>query len=65
MTPDILAGADLSLLIINLFRAFIYALADATRVSVCAPSPTTVLPSSANLTETSACASVPSVTAWT
>ena len=28
--------------------------ADATSVSVCAPSPTTVLPSSANLTDTSA-----------
>ena len=50
---------------VSLFRLERYALAEATIVSGSAPLPVTDLPSSSSRTETSACASVPSVTACT
>ena len=62
---DICFGSVFSLLTISLLSAFMYAFAEATKVSVWEPWPTTDLPFSDNLTETSACASVPSVTACT
>lgn len=59
------AGAVFSRLTSSLFNAFRYAFTDATMVSVWAPRPSTVLPSSESRTVTSAWASVPPVTAWT
>ena len=60
---DSAEGARFSRFTRSLFNAFRYALTEATMVSVSAPCPFTVRPASSSRTVTSACASVPPVTA--
>ena len=62
---EICSFLDRVFLYINLFNAFIYALAEATIISGSEPFAWEVNWSSSNLTVTSPCASVPAVIAWT